>query len=130
MRIQDIFDSYSQASAKLGEQARALSLSGIAAIWVFNTQGTAGLTLPRDLLLPGVVFVLSLALDLFQLAYGVFAWGIVARVQERRGFSHGEDILLPVWISWPSHLMFYGKFVAVVIGYTLLLRALSLRFLG
>ena len=128
MRNRDVYDAYGHYSSELGAKARALSLYGIAAVWVFSVDGSSGPTLPRDLLLPGGLFVLSLALDLFQVAFGAFAWGAVARFQERRGAGATDEFIIPTWLNWPANAMFYGKFASVVIGYSFLLIVLYQRF--
>ena len=59
-----IVESYYDYSSKLGNRAVALSLSGLGIIWLFKTDTDSGAWLTSKLLLPGALFVCSVALDL------------------------------------------------------------------
>lgn len=125
--LDQIHEAYFDYSSKLGNRAVALSLSGLAIVWVFKTDGAEGPWLSGELLWPSVFFVAAVALDLFQTAFGVFAFGMLSRRHELD--ANGERwTKYPAWIDWPTVLMFYGKFVTCVIGYILLLAFVFGRF--
>jgi hypothetical protein len=119
-----ILESYYDSSSKLGNRAVALSLSGLGIIWLFKTDTDSGAWLTSKLLLPGAFFVCSVALDLFQTAYGVFSFGALLRKSELQL----DEYQPPAWIRYPTIVMFYGKFAACVLGYILLLSFVLGRF--
>ena len=117
MRISGYRQAYDAFSSKASEISRQLSLAGLALVWIFKKEGVAQPSVPEELLLPSVLFVGSLALDLLHATYGAAAWGIFSRIQEKRKKGRDAHVSAPAWINWPSNLFFWGKIVAVAVGY-------------
>lgn len=126
MRLADINESLYESTSKLGATTRNLSLAGIGIVWVFKVEKNGSSYLPRDLVLPALFFVISVALDFFQYAYNAIAYSIVARLNREK--DGDTEILLPSKIMLPTYSMFYGKILAAVVGYVLLLNLIVTRF--
>ncbi len=58
MKIEHVLEIYSESASRLADRVRALSLSGIAVVWVFKTESETGPWIPGELLLPALLFVL------------------------------------------------------------------------
>lgn len=126
MRLADIDAFLYETTSRVGATTRNLSLAGIGIVWVFKVEQNGSSYLPRDLVLPALFFVISIALDFFQYAYNAIAFGIVARLN--RDKNGDTDISLPSKITLPAFCMFYGKILSAVVGYVLLLNLIVTRF--
>ena len=65
MNLQDYRDDFYTYSGKASDISRQLAFAGIAIIWIFKKKVPAtGLTVPSELILPGILIVLALGVDL------------------------------------------------------------------
>lgn len=123
--IADLRKTYYEASKRANEVGRQLALAAIGAIWLFKTSSTTGITfeLPKDLLRPTFLIVLSLGIDLLLLLWITVLWGTVSRYLERR--ADGDDSKefegLPPIVNWIAIVLMVAKFACLIGGYALLL---------
>ena len=66
MRLQDYRETFYEFTGKASDITRQLSFAGIAIIWIFKKETGTALTVPHELLWPGVLIVLALFFDLLQ----------------------------------------------------------------
>jgi hypothetical protein len=85
MNLQGYRDTFYFFTGKVSDISRQLAFAGIAIIWIFkkDVPGT-GLTVPRELLLPGVFIVLALGFDLLQYCIATVIWFFYYRIKEMR----------------------------------------------
>jgi hypothetical protein len=126
MKIQDARAFYFDYASKLNDRIRTLAITGIGIIWVFKETTGTGSRVPRELLGPGVLLVAALAFDVLQLAYGMIAWGRMARKGDQQAAEY--EIAKPSWFNWPTTFMFYSRMLLVFIGYILLIAYMKSRF--
>ena len=120
-------DSY-EFSGKASDISRQLAFAAIAVIWLFKTDTPTGyITIPPDLIWPGILIVSALAADLLQYVAGSLIWGSYARYLERKHIPgverHSKWLVLPIW----------GLFeikIALVIGAYILILLFLIRKLG
>lgn len=99
-----------------------MAFAGIALIWIFKTEGAHGISLPSELLWPAMLFIVGLGFDLLHYLVASATWGTYHRVMERKyGPGYASDLHAPAYLNWPSLLFYWGKLVAVIWGYALLL---------
>jgi hypothetical protein len=114
-------------SGKASDICRQLAFAAIAVIWIFKTDTGGRLTIPTDLVLPGTLVVLSLALDLMQYCLGTVIWYFFYRHHEKLRTPEDHEIKHSLWLDGPIHLVFWLKVLCVLIAYFLILRFCSDR---
>jgi hypothetical protein len=124
MKLEDYRETYYTLSAKASEVTRQLCFAGIAFIWVFKPEKGGPLSLPTELIWPGIFFAVALALDLAQATWGAAIWGAFARYHEARGRADDAELDAPRWFNWPTLAFFWGKLLSLLIGYALVLHFL------
>jgi hypothetical protein len=82
----------------------------------------APLSIPHDLIVPGILVVAALAADLLQYAVGAGIWYAYYRHLERKGISETADHSL--WLERPIQVLFWIKIAFVILAYFLILRFL------
>jgi hypothetical protein len=127
--VEDYRKDFYEFSAKASDITRQLAFAAIAVIWLFKTDTTTGqITIPPDLIWPGILIVAALAADLLQYVAASLIWGGYAYYLERKDIPgverHSNWLPLPMWA------LFVIKIVLVICAYFLillfLLRKLSL----
>src|SRR5262249_179467 len=95
--------------------------AGIAIIWIFkkDAPGT-GLTVPRELLLPGVFIVLALGFDLLQYSIGTVTWFFYYRIKEMKGVAENTDLRHHTEsLEVPINTCFWFKVICLGAAYVL-----------
>lgn len=121
MTLDEAREAYRDLSGRASDIARQLGLAGIALIWLFKFDTGGRQSIPRDLVAPGILLVLSLGFDLAQYVFGALLWGAYGRIMERRSKTEFD---VPPWLNWPSIFFFWTKLIPLVAAYVLLLRYL------
>jgi len=119
MKWKDAHKYYETNSSKLSNINRQLCFAGIAIIWIFVTKSSAPkpeLLLPKELLIPLKLFVMSLSFDILQYLSATVIWGLYHRYKEASvgrecGFS------APMFFNWPSILFFFAKVFVSIYAY-------------
>ena len=130
MKLEKFRETYRECSGKASEVTRTLALSGVALIWVFAIQGDSGYKLPRGLLWPSVLIVLTLLLDLLQYVFHSLIYGAYARILEHRETSEDTELAAPPWFNWPALVCFWSKLGTIAWAYAVLLRFLWSQLFG
>jgi hypothetical protein len=117
-------------TGKASEIVRQLGFAGIALVWLFRIQGSSGLdVLPKDLRVPTILIVTSLAMDLLHYVWGSAAWGVFGSVKETQikkveddweKLKEAEPFRAPSWINYPTNFFFWGKIVVICAAYALM----------
>lgn len=105
---------YQELSGIASDVARQLSFAGIALVWVFRSGSEESVSVPDALVLPALLFALSLAFDLLQYIVSAATWGIISRHMERNRIEEKKQ---PPWVNWFSISSWCLKMVLVVSGY-------------
>ena len=113
-------ESYYELSGKASDAVRQLAFAGIAVIWVFKSERNGVVSVPEELLLPGLLIVAGLFLDLLQYVLAALLWGRYARGQERRGAAPDQALAAHPAINWPALACYYLKIVLVLAAYVCL----------
>lgn len=83
MDLKDARENYVYFSGQASTVVRQLGFAGIAIIWIFSEGDKPNrATVPRDLLVPGLLLVVALASDLLQYVAGALCWGCYQRWRE------------------------------------------------
>jgi hypothetical protein len=123
--LADYRADYYALSGSASSVSRQVAFAGIALIWIFKNDVQGTYTLPADLLVPALCFVLGLSLDLLQYVFATAVWGIFARVKEMQGASPDQSLTAPPYFNLPALVCFWGKVLAVLVGYLGLLAYLK-----
>jgi len=114
--------TFYEFSGKASDATRQLAFAAIAVIWLFKKD--APLSIPHDLILPGILVIAALAADLLQYTVGAGIWYTYYRYLELKGISEAPDH--SSWLEGP--VLFWGKIVFVILAYFLILRFLLNEF--
>ena len=129
-KLQDYRDAYEYFSGKASDVSRQLAFAAIAIIWLFKKETAGQLTIPPELILPGILVVSALAFDLLQYCLGALIWYFYYRHLEREGTSETAELSASVWLERPITLFFWIKVILVISAYcfifVFLLRAFGL----
>lgn len=117
MKLKDYKKEYQWYSGKASDIVRQLSFAGIAIIWIFKAQSQNLPTIPDALLLPLVLFCVSLASDLLQYLFGYLIWFLFFRFQEINGVNENEEIEHSSFWPLPLHFFMLIKVLAVIVAY-------------
>ena len=130
MRLEDLRENYQYHSKRASDIVRYLGFAGIALIWALRaTLDGQPPTFPLGLILPGFLIILGLAFDLLHYVVATLVWGIYHRCKEKeRGVTKQSEFNAPRLINLPANIFFWGKILAMVIAYCLLLVFLYSHF--
>jgi hypothetical protein len=120
MKLSDYRDTFYTFSAKASDLTRQLAFAGIAIIWLFKKEATSGFSIPEPLLLPGLLIVVSLALDLLHYCLASVIWRIFYRRKEKEGTSEDQRITHNIWWELPIWLIFLLKIAVIAVAYIFL----------
>jgi hypothetical protein len=125
MKVQDYRETFYWYTGKASDITRQLSFAAIAIIWIFKKDGGTALTVPRELLMPGLLIVLALSFDLLQYCLGTVIWFLFYRIKEWQGIGDDVDIdRHNVWLEVPINVAFWIKVLCLGAAYILILKFL------
>ena len=125
MKLNDFKNDYYWYSGKTSDIARYLAFAGIAIIWIFRVSKATHVSIPRCLLLPLLLFGLTLAADLLQYVTATFIWCIFHQYHEQKkpdDPSHNPELFAPLYLRLPITFFFVVKLVLVFGGFVVLLK--------
>ena len=126
MKLEDYRKTYYEFSGIASTVSRQAAFAGIALIWIFSNKSGPNISLPNGLLWPAYFLIIGLAFDLLQYIVAAAIWGIFHRIKEHKlGVDYVGDITAPTYLNWPTLVFFWGKVVAILIGYFLLFAFVS-----
>jgi hypothetical protein len=117
MKLQGYRETYYTYTGKVSDICRPLGLAGIAILWIFKTESGGKISVPHELLLPGLLIVIGLAADLLQYVVGSIIWFLFYRVKEHQGTSEELDLGHNIWLEVPIHVLFWAKAGLFVAAY-------------
>ncbi len=131
MKLQEYRETFYSFSGKASDISRQLAFAAIAIIWLFKKDTPAGqITVPPDLVLPGILTVAALTADLLQYSLGSLIWHHHYRSLEKRSVPETADTQHSPWLERPITGLFVIKVILVILAYCLifvfLLRAFRL----
>ena len=110
--------TFYEFSGKASDITRQLAFAAIAVIWLFKKDTLQNqLSIPHDLILPGILIVATLAADLLQYTGGAGIWYLYYRYLERKGTSEIADH--SSWLQLPIMVLFCIKVVLIIWAYVL-----------
>src|SRR5687767_13831935 len=109
-----LLEEYQEASGKVSELIRNLSLGGLAVIWIFKDANDTLKTLDGKLLTAILFLVISLGVDLIHYFSRTVAIYSVYRAVKKSNLNSKD---YPTWLSNLSWLFFFGKILSMVIAY-------------
>jgi hypothetical protein len=124
MKLKDYRSDFYTYSGKASDLNRQLALAGIAVIWLFKKDTAGVLTIPRDLVFPGIFIILSLMLDMLQYCVASLIWRYFYRSKEKAGVNEETEITHSVWFERPIWYLFIAKLILVFLAYIWILRFL------
>ena len=126
LTIAEAWDVYSRHSRKASDVFRQLALAGVAIIWIF-TQTDAGPQLPRDMIVPAVVILPTLAADLVQYWTLADRWGRAAREAELAGLGRDDRFKVRTITNRLGQAMWLFKLRGITVAYAALIVSLVAR---
>jgi hypothetical protein len=116
-------------TSKLSDVNRYLSFAGIGVIWIFKSDVEKIISIPTELILPLILFVVSLGFDFFQYIYSAIELTLFFRYHEKRKkidpnkkiYKKDEIEANPILSFLPFYCFFIPKVIINIIGYILLL---------
>jgi len=121
MKLSIVRDSYYYNSGKLGDINRQLCFSGIAIIWIIKNNGAEHSNrLDNLLIMPLLLFTISLSIDLIQYLLQSILYSQFARHFEKQNIQDDQEVKIPRWINWPAITMFYAKILFTILSYILI----------
>jgi hypothetical protein len=117
LKLQDYRNDYYTFSGKASDLSRQLSFAAIALIWLFKKDDAGQLTIPADLIVPGVLVVSSLTLDMLQYCFASIIWYCFYRSKENANVSEDAELDHSVWLERPTTLLFVAKIICVIVAY-------------
>jgi len=124
MKLTEYRNDFYTYSGKASDLNRQLAFAGIAVIWLFKKDSSGELTIPRDLVFPGMFIVVSLILDMLHYCVASVTWRLFYRSKEKAGVNEEIEITHSVWLERPMWFLFLAKVAFVVLAYILILRFL------
>ncbi len=79
-------------SEKASDATRQLALAGIAIVWIFKIQDAQNVSIPRELLVPSLFFVVALALDLLQYSLAAVIWEGFLHYHAAHGAKEEDEV--------------------------------------
>jgi hypothetical protein len=122
VKLQDYRDEFYAFSGKASDISRQLAFAGIAIIWLFKKDTLPGLSIPRELLLPGILILFSLTLDLFHYCLGSIIWRTFYRSKEKSGTSEDKELEHSEWLERPISFLFAAKIILMLLAYIWIIR--------
>jgi hypothetical protein len=114
-------DAFSKVAS---DNTRKLCFVGFALIALFGGMKQSTFTFPLDLpsrlMWTGLLLALALAADLLQYVYAAVAFGVLARIEEKKPQAHRRSHF-PAQINWMTNVFFVSKIVLTIIGWILLI---------
>jgi hypothetical protein len=104
-------------SGKASDISRQLALAGIAVIWLFKKEVANQVSIPEQLILPGILIVAALACDLLQYCAGSIIWWLFYRAKETEGVREDTNIKHSVYLEGPIWAFFLAKVVLLMWAY-------------
>ncbi|HBG06924.1 MAG: hypothetical protein A2075_12555 [Geobacteraceae bacterium GWC2_58_44] len=122
MKLSDYRETYYEFSGKASEVARKLAFAGIALVWIFKTSDAPTPKIPKELILPTGLLVLTLVFDLFQYIAATAIWGVFQWYEERKLSDINDDpeLSTPPCLKWPQNTFFGLKLISISMAYVLL----------
>lgn len=131
MKLQDYRADFYTFSGKASDLSRQLAFAGIALIWLFKKDNTGQLSIPPDLVVPGIFIVCALGFDLIHYCLASLIWRWFYRSKEKEGVSEEAEIQHSIALEIPLWTLFCLKIACVLVAYGYLLgfflRAISFR---
>ena len=117
---------YDYFTGKASDITSTLAMAGIAVIWVFRI-GEHATSIPRELLLPLALFVLTLLFHFLHYVIAGLFWGRFLDSQEKKFTANDNEEKIenaPDWINSPARICYGLKVSILPLGYFLLLSAI------
>jgi hypothetical protein len=118
VKLEDYRQAFYRYSTRASEGSRQLAFAGIAIIWLFKRDTAGQLSIPHDLVLPGIFIVVSLALDMIHYCLGTIIWRWYYRKKEDDGIDESTE--LPkhsLGLEIPIYVVFWAKIVVLLLAY-------------
>jgi hypothetical protein len=117
MILQKYREDFYFFSGKASDISRQLAFAAIAVIWLFKKDTAGQLTVPLELIRPGILVVLALALDLLQYCSAALIWYFYYRSLEKKKVPETADTQHSVWLERPISFFFWAKIAVVILAY-------------
>jgi hypothetical protein len=118
MKLQEYRETFYSFSGKASDIGRQLSLAGVAIIWLFKIEGNFHeQAIPKGLVFPGILIILTLALDMLQYFGATIIWRSFYRAKERAHIDENEDIQHSPMLELPIFIVFCLKVTLVFLAY-------------
>jgi hypothetical protein len=124
VKLHDYRETFYTFSGKASDLNRQLAFAGIAIIWLFKKEPLSGLTVPRELVLPGLLIVASLTVDMLQYCIASVLWRTFYRSKEKLKVAEDKEIWHGEWWERPIWFAFWLKIALILCAYCFLIRFL------
>lgn len=131
--LNEYLDDFYEASGKVSEICRNLSLAGIAVVWLFKNPEKDPTLFPKELILPLFFILSALALDFLQYVCSAVLTKQFHRKNEKLlqakqlSKADANDLNYPLSREYAVWFFFIAKILCMVFGYILLLMYLKCK---
>jgi hypothetical protein len=116
LEVKEAYEMSVDTAGKSSEINRQLALAGIAIIWVFKQDKAGRQSIPFDLFLPGLLIIISLALDLLQHVVK----SELVRHFAKKAEKSGQTVVFPSWQGKVVDGVYWTKLICTTAAYILL----------
>jgi nucleoside permease NupC len=125
-KLQDFLDDVYLYSENASTVNRQLSFAGIAILWIYKNPENSPVVLVSELVLPLLLWVISLGLDLIQYLFGTIAWLIFFERKEKKfnskDLKNPNNLTSPIWITRTIDVIFVFKCLTNIVAYCELIK--------
>lgn len=125
MKLEKFKDESYEFSKLTSDLVRQFAFAGIAIIWLFKFEKPQDQLIPKELIVPLLSFVMTLACDLLQYLIPTIIWTVFFRYYEKKfkGNTEKEIKANPILI-FPGWLFFIFKIILLSIGFIFIIKFL------
>ena len=121
MKLSGFRETADYYTGKVSEINRQLAFVGIAVVWIFKRIENNIIHIPDELILPLLLFTITLFFDLLHYILGSIIWSVFHRNQERKHKNEDDEVLAKVQLTYPIYLIWGLKLLTNLIGYLCLI---------
>ena len=129
MKIAEYKEDYYHFTGKLSDINRNMALAGIAIVWLFKKGESDEIRICTELIMPLIIFAVSLSLDMIQYIYQSLLCFIAYKKFDKKhkndpnkkeiDVEHPEKYNIPTWI------FFWIKILTMILGYIYIINFLK-----
>lgn len=119
--LSDFLEDTKEFSSKASDVSRQLAFAGIAVVWIYKNPDSSPTIVKPELVLPLLLWVISLGLDLIQYFFASLSWYIFFHIKQylfnNNKLKKTDDITAPYWLDFVITGFFIVKIAVNIWAY-------------